>query len=246
MKNASWLPVFFALCVPFIGCDKGGKDCDKSINAVQPNTNPAGYEVLIKTNGFSPAAKVVFGTVEATSRAGGESDDIIAKVPAGLSGNVEISVEEGDCIARSGGFLVSGSLPTGVQPSLPQIIVPSPLTNVSSDIANVWTNAASTFDAGNNAEHTILIGVGTTVGNIINFEEPFSKETIKLVVSLVSGFANISTGEVQLTVDRTTHGGIVEHFDGHFVAKPNSVTVSGTSFILLVSRETGRQLLIYK
>ena len=70
------------------------------MNAVLPDNNPAGYEVLLKTSGLSQSAKVVFGTVEASSRAGGNPDEIIAKVPNGLSGNVEISVEDGDCIER--------------------------------------------------------------------------------------------------------------------------------------------------
>ena len=249
MKNKFWLPVFLALGAFIAGCGKDENSaCSKnvSVTAVQPNTNPAGHEVLLKTSGFSSAAKVVFGTVAATSRAGGESGDIIAKVPAGLSGNVEISVEEGDCIARSAGFIVSGSLPTGVQPSLSNIVIPTPPASVSSDIGNVYVNAATTFDQFNNPEHTILIGKGTTVGSIINIDEPFSKENLKGVESLVSGFFNISTREVQIVIDRTVNGGIIEHFDGKFIAVPDFLPASAQVAVLLVSRETGRQLLIYK
>lgn len=227
-----------------MGCDKKGSagNClnNVSINAVQPNTNPAGYEVLIKAPGFTNAAKVFFGSVQATSRAGGESDDIIAKVPAGLSGNVEISVEEGDCIARSGGFIVSGSLPSGVQPSLPQIIIPVPATSISADIGNVYKNAAGTGFG-----QSIQIVKGDTNGDVITID-PSSVEFINSVTNPVSGFVNINTNVVQLVIDRTANGGSIEHFDGQFIALPNPAVPGATAAILLVSRETGRQLLIFK
>ena len=145
MKNIFWLPALLviSICVLTIGCKKD--NCSNTITTVQPNTNPVGYEVLIKTTGFTSAAKVVFGSVAATSRAGGESGDIIARVPTGLSGNVEISVEEGDCIKRSDGFVVLGSLPSGVQSSLPNIIVPTTTTVPLEGLDNDWRNADTTF-----------------------------------------------------------------------------------------------------
>ncbi|MCY7329021.1 MAG: hypothetical protein LH618_10760 [Saprospiraceae bacterium] len=243
MKNIFWVSTLVLVCGFIIGCGKD--DCDKKISAVQPNTNPAGYEVLIKTNGFTSAAKVVFGTVTATSRAGGEGGDIIAKVPAGVSGsNVEISVEEGDCIARSSGFVVSGALPSGVQPSLPNIIVPT-TTTPPNNVGNQWINAATSFDINNVAQQTILIVEGTTIGSVINFDEVNSKEFIGSVTNPISGFANINTSQVQINIDRTASGGTIEHFDGQFIAVPNFLSAKAKYTILLVSRETGRQLLIY-
>ncbi len=242
MKNIFWLPVLLLVCGFIIGCGKDD-NCDKKISAVQPNTNPAGYEVLIKTNGFTNAAKVVFGSVAATSRAGGAAGDIIAKVPAGLSGNVEISVEEGDCIARSGGFVVSGVLPSGTQPSLPNIIVPTPTTVPLEGIENDWANAIDTIlrDQGLHlaTESDLILGINQLVRSL-EFKDNIRTNT-------VTGTINTTTNIIYLEVNRTPNGGSIEHFDGQFIVRPDFLaTASGRNYsILLVSRETGRQLLLY-
>lgn len=247
MKNLFWLPVFLALGALAAGCGKDeNSSCSKnvSVTAVQPNTNPAGHEVLLKTSGFSSAAKVVFGTVAATSRAGGEGGDIIAKVPAGLSGNVEISVEEGDCIARSAGFIVSGSLPTGVQSSLQTIIVPTtPTTFPTGNLQNNWKNAAKKTTGINLAIN--LVAGFSNLDNSFEFDEgtdPYFQN------NPVTGTANTNTNVIYLEVDRTAKvGGTVEHFDGKFIVLPGFlVTESDKNYaVLLISRETGRQLLLY-
>ena len=241
MKNTSWLPILLIVFSFVAGCKKGDSDCAKSISAVQPFTNPAGYEVLIKTNGFSSAAKVIFGTVEATSRAGGESDDIIATVPAGLSGNVEISVEEGDCIDRKGGFNVSGALPSGVQPSLPQIIIPTP-SSPPSNLGNYYRNAAHN-DAG------ISIPLGTYTGSVFTFEfaAEFSDHP-DFNDNPVTGTIDTATNVISLDVNRTAKGGSIEHFDGQFIKKPATISLPANaqnSVIFLISKETGRQLILY-
>ena len=252
MKHFFWLPIFLALSCFAAGCGKdegSNSSCSKNvaITAVQPNTNPVGYEVLIKTSSFTSAAKVVFASVTATSRPGGQAGDIIAKVPAGVVGNVEITVEEGDCLARSGGFIASGALPTGVQPSLPNIIVPITTTPPpAGSIGNQWLNAAATLDISNNPEQSIILAEGIINGSIINFDESNSFEINKSVTNKVSGFANISTNQVLIIIDRTANGGSIEHFDGQFIVVPNSLPSTAILAMLLVSRETGRQLLIYR
>ena len=155
-------------------------------------------------------------------------------------------MEEGDCIARSGGFVVSGTLPTDVQPALSDIVIPLPLTSDPSGIGNVWINAASSFDNINNPEHTILIVEGTQVGDVINFDEAFSKENNKSVSNPVSGSANLITKQVQIVINRSSNGGDIEHFDGQFIVVPSFLPANAELAILLVSRETGRQLLIYR
>jgi len=247
MKNTFWLFVLCTLCGLFFQNCKDKCDDSVSVNAVQPNTNPVGYEVLLKTNGFSnPAsAKVVFGTVEASTRVGGAPGEIIAKVPAGLSGNVEISVEEGDCIARSGGFVVSGALPSGTQPSLPNIVISVPLAGTPPGVGNLWINAATTFDVNGSPEQTILIVETPKVGDVINFDEDFSRESNKTVQNPISGFANLKTKHVEIVIDRTSNGGSIEHFDGQFIEVPSFLLTKAKYTILVASRETGRQLLIY-
>ncbi len=242
MKNSSWLPILFIVFAFVAGCKKGDSDCDKTITAVQPAINPAGYEVLIKTNGFSPAAKVLFGTVEATSRAGGESDDIIATVPTGLSGDVEISVEEGDCLARKGGFTVSGALPSGVPSSLPQIIIPTPSSPPSS-IGNFYRNAADS-NAG------ISVG-GNYTGSVftLEFSSEFDDDRPFFDNNPVTGTIDTTTNVITIAIDRTAKtGGTIEHFDGQFIKKPTTITLPANAqpvVWFLVSRETGRQLILY-
>jgi len=249
MKKIVCLLVLPAACLLFGNCKSS---CDKTVAvlAVQPNTNPVGYEVLLKTEGFTNAATVVFGNVAAETRSGAESSDIIAKVPAGLSGNVEISVEEGDCIARSGNFIVTGALPTNVQPSLPIIIVPTPPASFPTQgIGNLWANAAGTFDASGNPDQSVLIVEGLVVGDVINFDPDFSVEFNSKDPNLnnnpVTGFANIKTGQVKMDIDRRLKGGIVEHFEGQFIAVPAFLPANTVCAMLLVSLETGRQLLLF-
>lgn len=243
MKHFFWLPIFLALSCFAAGCGKDdGSSCSKNatITAVQPNTNPLGYEVLLKTSGFTSAAKVVFGSVAAASRAGGEAGDIIAKVPAGVVGNVEIAVEEGDCLARSSGFTASGALPTGVQPSLPTIIVPTATVPSPNNIPNFWRNAAQ--------ESTGISLQGAVQGGILQLDAnsmEFDFNNASVENNKVTGTININTNVIYLEVDRTPNGGSVERFDGKFIAVPDFLLLVAEKTILLVSRETGRQLLIY-
>ncbi|MCB0530886.1 MAG: hypothetical protein H6574_01660 [Lewinellaceae bacterium] len=245
--NSGLLP---AICLLVSGCTNNNCDKNVAVLAVQPNTNPAGYEVLLKTEGFTNDAAVIFGSVKAETRAGAESGDIIAKVPAGLLGNVEISVEEGDCLARFGNFNVSGGLPSSVQPSLPIIVIPTPPASYPTQgIGNLWANAAGTFDASGNPDQSVLIVEGLTVGDVINFDSDYSVEFNSTDPNLnnnpVSGFANIKTGEIYMEIDRTLKGGVVEHFDGQFIAVPVFLPSNTVFAMLLVSRETGRQLLLF-
>ncbi len=141
--------------------------------------------------------------------------------------------------------MVLGALPSGVQPSLPVIIIPTPLTGTPSGVGNNWINAATTF-VGPNAQQTILIVEEPfPVGDVINFDEANSNETNQSVSNPISGFANLKTKEVQIVIDRTSKGGSVEHFDGQFIEVPDFLVAKAKYTILLVSRETGRQLLIY-
>jgi hypothetical protein len=245
MKNKSLFPALLLLACFLIGFNSCKDKCgqDVSINAIMPDSNPKGHEVLLKTTGFSDSVKVVFGKVEASWRPGGLAGEIIATVPDGLSGNVEVSVEEGDCIARSGGFLVSGVLPSDVQASLSNIIIPttSSLALPIDGFTNFWANAA-------NVSSGINI-IDTTISGVIQLSQS-SKEfdfgNSFFNANPVSGSVNLSTNVIYFAVDRTAKGGFVEHFDGLFIDPPqSSLPVEGKYAILLVSRETGRQLLLY-
>lgn len=251
MKKIALSSGLLVLCLFTWRCNNS--DCDKSIGAVQPNSNPAGYEVLLKTKGFTDAAQVVFGTVPANSRAGGADGEIIATVPAGLSGNVEISVEEGDCIARSAGFIVLGALPGNVQNSLPVIVVPAPPPALpTGNIENNWANTASLDNFRAFGIH--LVGDLTTGTTQLDgsFEYDFSVANSFFDGNPVKGTITVNqatkSSTIYLEIDRRAKtGGTVEHFDGQFIDRPAVPNISldlEQWFILLVSRETGRQLLI--
>ncbi len=250
MKNTSLLLVVGALCCLAAGCSTSESSCDKnvSISAVLPNSNPTGYEVLLKTSGFTSAAKVVFGTVAASSRAGGSAGEIIATVPAGLSGNVEISVEEGDCIARSGGFVVLAALPGNVQPSLPNIIIPTPpVTYPQNDIQNNWANAASIVTGRSYGIHFIgfigNVSPGVCELDPTSYEFDFDNNSL-FSGNPVKGNINTNTNVVYVEIDRTAKGGTVEKFDGQFIGVPPFLLNIEKWPILLTSRETGRQLIV--
>ncbi len=250
MKNALFLIATFATCCLALGCSSSDANCDKnvSINAVLPNTNPTGYEVLLKTNGFTSAAKVVFGTVEASSRAGGLAGEIIATVPAGLSGNVEISVEEGDCIARSPGFVVLAALPGTIQPSLPNIVIPTaPTSYPQNDIQNNWANSASIITGRSYGIHFVgfigNISPGVCELDTTSYEYDFDNSSF-LSGNPVRGNMNVNSNLVYVEIDRTAKGGTVEKFDGHFIGVPPFLENIEKWPILLVSRQTGRQLIV--
>ncbi|MBN8680903.1 MAG: IPT/TIG domain-containing protein [Chitinophagales bacterium] len=243
MKNIPVYLFFICICAFSLGCDQCKNKC-ASVDAVLPDNNPSGYEVVLKVSGLSQSAKVVFGTVEASTRPGAKSDEIIATVPSGVSGNVEVSVEEGDCIARYDDFVVSGSLPSNVQPSLPNIIIPVPssLPQSQTNITNFWVNAADP----EGYKYGIRL-IGDFNGGIVTTDDSFefNSDDPKFNNNPVSGTVNNNINVISLAVNRTAKGGIIEHFEGSFIEVPSFLVAKAKFVIYLVSQETGRQLIIY-
>lgn len=226
---------FFSL----VSCESSNCEGDKSVESISPSANPPGYEVIIETKEFSSTAQVRFGNETADTRPG-EADQIIARVPAGLAGNVQVTVEEGACVARFDNFKVPGSLPGDLQPSLPDIILPVPAPAPAGGFANAWLNAAdNTFNTG--------IQLGDDGSGILSFPGSYEfhfggNEFFN--GNPVSGTVDVANDKIYLEVDRTAKpGGTLEKFDGQFVVPPASITAQYA--ILLVSRQTGRQLLLY-
>lgn len=219
-----------------ISCKKNNCEGDKTIETIAPSSNPPGYEVIIGTKGFSSAAEVRFGNEVADTRTG-EANQIIARVPVGLAGNIQVTVEEGDCVARFDNFKVLGALPGDLQPSLPDIVLPSLPSSYPDNFTNAWFNAADpTFTTG-----IQLFDDGSGSFNYPDsFEFNFSGNSF-FNDNPVSGTVNIATNKIHIEVDRTAKsGGTLEKFDGQFVVPP----ANAQHAILLVSRQTGRQLLL--
>lgn len=230
--------VLGCLCL-VVACKNKESDCGKDITLVQPDANPANYEIIIRPDGFSQQAKVLFGQEEATTRAG-NNGDIIAKVPAGLRGSVELTLEEGDCLARQN-FTVLDSLPGTYGQSLPNIVLPSPPSSYISNISNFWRNAAD-------PDHAFQLSQdGLSLDPLNSFESHASNPALGAFgnTNPISGTIDTLNHKVHLIVDRSPNGGGIEEFDGVLIKDfPGADTLSYSHFILLVSTKTGRQLVL--
>ena len=115
MKTFSPIITLAASLLLLFSCNNN-KDCESplAITKVSPNANPPGYEVVITGTGLTAATKVFFGNVAAAGTRLEEGLGLITKVPAGLSGVVNLSVDDGSC-SVSTDFEVLGGLPAPVE-----------------------------------------------------------------------------------------------------------------------------------
>lgn len=231
----------FALTLLSLGFACKNKDCPNKVDLVQPGENPPNYEVIIHPDGFTQAATVRFGQEVAVTRPG-DGTDIIAKVPAGLRGNVEISVEENDCVGRRS-FIVLDSLPGTYGASLQNIILPSTPTEFPQSITQEWPNAAD-------PEHHFIFLLGDASGSFdpsICYERHTSNPILGFPNrNPVSGFWDTAANKVKIIIDRTLNGGAIEEFNGQFI-KPYPGAPVGTKFVIwLTSKTTGRQLVLLR
>ncbi|MBP6812268.1 MAG: hypothetical protein KA138_12150 [Saprospiraceae bacterium] len=121
-------------------------DCNSLVN-VQSSTslNPAGYEILITANPLSDlkGRKVFFGDVEARS-VFHEGFGLVVEVPEGVSGNLEIKMEDPDCLdvqtipfnVVDANFLLENM--DYVPPTPPDIIIPVVPISFPSNVDNAW------------------------------------------------------------------------------------------------------------
>lgn len=212
-------------------------DCPAKIDLVQPGENPPQYEVVIRPEGFSQQATVRFGQEVAASRPGNDND-IIARVPAGLRGNVEISLEENDCIGRKN-FIVLDSLPGTYGMSLQNIVLPTP-PNFPGVITNEWMNDADTL-------HSFVLDQDPdNFTQLANFCVELSLDNPVLNNNPISGAWSENPNTIYIKVDRTQNGGTIEEFDGQFTGPYPGARPWAKFFILLTSRTTGRQMILYR
>jgi hypothetical protein len=216
--------------------------CGNQITGVQPNANQANHEVIIHPHGFSQQAKVFFGLQEATTRPG-LNGDIVARVPAGLRSDVEISVQENSCIARTS-FTVLDSLPGIYGLSLPDIILPYVPNSPPGGIDNEWQNLAD-------SSHTFMLHDSTdsSVG-LLSTVTSYEMHTTNSLLGAkkhnpISGpWSNAKPPYiVQISIDRTGNGGALEVYDGQFIKTKFSPAFDSTALVL-TSKTSGRQLIL--
>lgn len=235
--------LFLFLLTLVFACGKDEKTCPgKSITGISPNNNPVGYEVLLETEGFTDAAVVRFGQSVADSRAGGEAGQLIARVPTGLAGNVQVTVEEGDCLDRFDDFQVLGSYPGNLQPALQNILIaiPGSVPAPAVDFTNSWKNAAD-------SSQTAGFFLKDNNDGIFNPAECNETPPNSSQTNPISGTYDLQQNKLVIVVQRPTADGGAEEYDGQFINKPAGVPnlPDRNFYLLFISRKTGRQVLLY-
>lgn len=219
-------------------CDVG----DFGITSLQPAANPVGYEIFIEAKGVSANTKVRFDNVEAASVKTAEGG-LIVKVPSGIAGTVSLSIEEGEC-NDSKSFDVLGTYPGNVPVGPTTIIIPQAPASLPSGISNIWKNV---FDT----KHTLDLQDNDAPFGILDDDhyedynfgaDPTSYFNHNPLVGQYDTLANT----IFIVVDRRTKpNGYRDTLTGQFIKNlPQQPNADGT--ILLTSKRTGRQLVIFK
>lgn len=230
------------LLISFVNYQCKNKDkCDTPIEIEEllPDNNPVGYEIQIIGTGFTQAAIVRFGTKTAVTRWYAEESALIAEVPSGLSGPVEVTVEEGDCIGRAD-FEVTSGQNTDWPPSLANIVIPHPITNnFPTNFTNAWKNLADNLHGLQLDDDGGTIEIDTT-SNEYHFggNEIFDNNPI-------TGTIDTIPNQIKLNIDRSIHGGINDVLEGYFIFPSAEDNTLAYPFVIwLQSKVSGRQFLL--
>lgn len=250
-------------------------DCD-SLPGLSISTaeNPTGYEVLIRTN--PPTAlqgrKVYFDDVLAEKSRFIDGMGLAVTVPDGVDpGKVEMKIEDPDCLdfvaldfnVTTADFFQNN--PDYVFPPLPEIIIPMLPTDFPPSIENAWLSPQ-------NLDYCLWFKfVPDSDGNCTQTLNPltsFEQSTcgtsgVLYEANHMSGFMD-SRNILHLSIERAN--GSLEEFEGQLI-NPNDAPeqyrawnstgadcISGlpsqykkrSHMMLLTSKSTGRQLLIYQ
>lgn len=241
MKNQNRL-LLALLCITLYSCNKDN-DCDGTIaiEAVVPNSNPPGTEIKIKGDGLSVDTEVRFAGQLAKSNFSVEKG-LVATVPNNVIGLVDLTVEDGECLVRTE-FEVLGALPVNWVATSTVIVIPILPATFPTSINNQWVNY---YDK----KHRINIQPVSFPCDTQQLQAGFFEEhdtNVFLNDNPVSGYYDCPNGKTLLIIDRTSKtGGMIDTLDGTLIA-PQSVGEDSKStklFMILISRITGRQLII--
>ncbi len=264
-------PLLFALALGLFSCNP---DCD-SVQGLRLSTslNPAGYEVLITANPPSSlkGRRIYFGKSEVETKYE-EDMGLIVKVPEGISGLTDLRVEDPDCVDFvSLDFNVVGAdffqeNTEYVFPPAPEIVIPTIPSVFPPSIENAWLNPVD-------PDYCLWFGPFQPYHFILNGDTIFTDST-KIVAAgsfelsacgntgsfhhnnPFYGIVNYQTGDISITIDRSSKGLGTEDFTGKFIDMQNTnynqstLTVCGGTqekaghMMMLVSKTNGRQLLV--
>jgi hypothetical protein len=217
-----------------LSCDGDDADCAEPLNiaAVEPDNNPAGYEVLIRGEGFTAGAVVRFGNVVADARRI-DRDVLIAEVPGGIDGPVELSVQSGNCIARTG-FEILTNYPSDQPLSAPFIIVPPLNIGFNSGIDNLCYNLAD-------PDHLFCLDRSGNDFQTIGFNSLECHQTNPLLAG--NRVEGEYVGDFESLLLRVIRDRETEIYDGYAI-DPALVNSDSALVLFLVSRNTNRQLIL--
>lgn len=252
MKNLNRFFSFFVLhsfilsfFIILLACNKDN-DCDGTfvIESVVPNSNPPGTEIKIKGTGFSKDSEVRFAGQLAKSDFTNEKG-LVATIPNNVIGVVDLTIEEGDCLARTD-FEVLGALPVNWIASPTVIIIPTLPSTFPNNISNQWQNY---YDN----DHVLTIVQSPecddfTEEGIIEFSSETHKTNKFLNENPITGIYKCSNHVLEIKIDRTTKGGAIEILSGS-VVKAETIgedDSDGKQYMLLSSKITGRQYIFFR
>lgn len=241
MKNSNKYLLLLLIFAAF-SCNKDN-DCDGtfSIESVIPNSNPAGTEIKIKGTGFSKNTEVRFAGQLAKSDFTNEKG-LVATVPTNISGLVDLTAEEGDCLARAE-FEVLGTLPVNWVASPTVIVIPTLPNTFPPSVNNVYKNY---FDPNHSFGIFVNCDGVNEEATIADFAIENHTTNSFLDNNPIKGTYNCDKGTFEITIDRSVKGGGIDKLDGVVISaatlgEPENPNVI---YMLFTSRITGRQIIV--
>lgn len=266
---------FFALLISVLILSACNPDCDSLVGVRLSSTlNPSGHEVMIMAD--PPSAlqnrRIFFNDTEVETRYVEESG-LVVEVPENMSGEVELRIEDPDCVDFIAfDFNVVDETffqdnPNYIFPPTPEIIIPNLPADFPPSIENAWLHPV-------NVDYCFwfkflpdTLGICTKYIDPINsFEQSTCGNTDVLYASNPLSGRVEADGSVFVSVNRP---GGVEELEGRLIAPEDvpeayqswkELNCGGTNvsgawdssyknrhfMMLLTSKQTGRQLLIYQ
>jgi hypothetical protein len=236
--------VFFALCCLLLlpGCKKDdgpAAPCTTlGIERVYPNNSPVGGPVLVKGTGFSDKTIVRFAREKAEILAVTQ-EYISVKVPRGLLGVVELSLDNGSkCITKKN-FEIGTVTATNLPNSPPVYIIPP--AGFAFPV-QVGTDGAVTLTNLWQPEHTIELQFIRPRGGASEIEGREGLDD-RFEGNEVTGEQNPVENKYTLVIDRSASGMPTERLEGGFYTLTMKVNGSEVTdnFFIAFSTVTGRQ-----
>lgn len=207
-------------------------DC-QSLSNVTPTTKEglAGNEILLVATPLDGLRdrKVFFGDVEAQAEF---HDDfgLVVEVPAGISGDAEIRIEDPDCLdvyttpfkVVDANYILNNF--DFVPPTPPDIIIPEIPISFPSYVDNAWLSPDNPgyclwFKMHKvNGEETSLVNPDSSFEqSTCSCERDYNVSQLPYAMNRMGGVIDKASNFIAIFIDRTAIGGGIEEFTGMFI-----------------------------